>query len=469
MATAVKSAAPRQLTVASRRVAALRPFFTGLPLFVSDAVALGVAAGLGILVWNWVKPGIGLEPAPSLMPVWVAALLVYSWLGLYPAAGLSPVEELRRTVLGASLVYLLASALLFLTKGAASTSRGIFLTSWAFSLFFVPCARAVARDWCSRRRWWGVPVFVLGSEPAARRIARELTNRPELGLRPVACVDGDAATALASQCGIRHAVLAVPATTARWDQVVERAAHAFRRLTIVPELDGLGTLWVSASDLGGMLGLEVRQNLLVPANRVVKRLLDVSLAVAAGLLAAPVIAVAALWIKRVSPGRAFYWQEREGEGGRPIRICKLRTMYPDADERLRGYLASNEAARAEWERYVKLRRDPRVLPRVGFFLRRTSLDELPQLWNVLKGEMSLVGPRPLPSYHLERFDGAFRALRRRVRPGLTGLWQVGPRSDGDLEVLRALDAYYIRNWSLWLDLHILARTARAVLTRSGAY
>ncbi len=144
-------------------------------------------------------------------------------------------------------------------------------------------------------------------------------------------------------------------------------------------------------------------------------------------------------------------------------------MVPDAEERLAEYLKANPAARFEWQRYVKLRKDPRVVPVVGSFLRRSSIDELPQLWNVIRGEMSLVGPRLFPRYHVERFERDFRRLRRQVPPGMTGLWQVNHRSSGDLSLQQTADSYYVHNWSLWLDLWILLRTGRIVLTGSGAY
>jgi lipopolysaccharide/colanic/teichoic acid biosynthesis glycosyltransferase len=176
-----------------------------------------------------------------------------------------------------------------------------------------------------------------------------------------------------------------------------------------------------------------------------------------------------LLIKLVSAGPVFFLQEREGLGGRKFKVCKLRTMHADAEARLGELIAGNPELRRQWERNAKLRPDPRLIPIVGTLLRRLSLDELPQLWNVLVGDMSLVGPRPFPDNHLAMLSPGFKELRNAVRPGITGLWQVMARSNGRIEEQVRFDTYYIRNWSLWLDLYILARTVTAVLTARGAY
>jgi lipopolysaccharide/colanic/teichoic acid biosynthesis glycosyltransferase len=144
-------------------------------------------------------------------------------------------------------------------------------------------------------------------------------------------------------------------------------------------------------------------------------------------------------------------------------------MHHNAVQVLQRYLAADPVETANWRRYYKLKRDPRVIRGIGWFLRRYSLDELPQLWNVLKGDMSLVGPRPFPEYHLENFSAEFRALRASVMPGVTGFWQVSARSDGDLQTQEAEDTYYIRNWSLWLDIYILLRTIRTFIMPNAAY
>ncbi|MCH8181931.1 MAG: sugar transferase [Proteobacteria bacterium] len=180
------------------------------------------------------------------------------------------------------------------------------------------------------------------------------------------------------------------------------------------------------------------------------------------------IAVLAICIKLIDRGPAFYLQERVGLNGKPFKIIKLRTMRTNAVELLDDYLESNPEEREEWLRHFKLRSDPRIIPRIGLFLRKYSLDEMPQLWNVLRGDMGLVGPRPFPAYHLAGFDADFRALRESVRPGITGLWQVEVRSDGDLLLQKELDSRYILTQSLWTDLDLLFRTVWVVFSARGA-
>jgi lipopolysaccharide/colanic/teichoic acid biosynthesis glycosyltransferase len=237
---------------------------------------------------------------------------------------------------------------------------------------------------------------------------------------------------------------------------------------VVGEYGDLPVERVHVRNLGGLIGVEFTNNLLHWRNRLLKRIIDVVLGSLLLLFAVPLIALGGLCVKLFSSGPLFFNQVREGINGRLIKVRKIRTMYQDAEQRLEACLAANPELRCEWEVRYKLTHDPRIISGVGSVLRRWSVDELPQLWNVVTGEMSLVGPRPFPEYHLQQFSPAFRELRRRVRPGLTGMWQVTVRSEGDLEAQERHDTYYIRNWSVWLDLHILGRTVLAVLMGRGA-
>jgi Undecaprenyl-phosphate galactose phosphotransferase WbaP len=209
-------------------------------------------------------------------------------------------------------------------------------------------------------------------------------------------------------------------------------------------------------------------SLLLPLPRLLKDVMDLSIVIIGGLLSLPLIALIALLIKISSPGPVIYGQQRIGFRGSRFRAWKFRTMVRDADKVLDKYLAANPRLREEWEKNHKLQNDPRVTTKIGRWLRRTSLDELPQLWNVLLGEMSLVGPRPIVKAEISKYGESFD-LYTKVLPGITGLWQISGRNNTTYAERVRLDSYYVRNWSPWMDLYILARTFKVVLRGEGAY
>jgi undecaprenyl-phosphate galactose phosphotransferase len=212
----------------------------------------------------------------------------------------------------------------------------------------------------------------------------------------------------------------------------------------------------------------MRWNLARPWSRLIKRTFDVVGATLAGIVLFPLVLVAALFVRFETGGPAFFVQDRLGRKGASFRCYKLRTMYQDADARLEAFLRESPTARIEWERYAKLKtQDPRIT-RVGSFLRRVSADEWPQLYNVLHGDMSLVGPRPyLPTERPQM--GSLAETILKAQPGMTGLWQVSGRNELRFEQRLQLDEYYVRNWSLWMDIAVLLRTINSVLRGQGAY
>jgi len=273
---------------------------------------------------------------------------------------------------------------------------------------------------------------------------------------------------LVKEEGIGRVILALPHFEGADIEVLSRRyLDGVPDLVLLPKQFNIASLWVEGCDLEGILGLHVRDRLLVPSVQMLKRLLDVSLTVVVGICALPFLGAIALAIKLESSGPVFYIHRRLGDNGQTIPVVKFRTMVQNADEVLEDTLNNDPSARQEWLETQKLKNDPRIT-RVGAVLRRLSLDELPQLWNVLRGEMSLVGPRPIVEEEVPKY-GLQYELYKRVKPGITGLWQVSGRNDTTYAERVELDAYYVRNWSICLDLVILARTAKVVLLGKGAY
>lgn len=429
------------------------------------------------------QPGVYLE----LLPLILIFIGIYALRGLIPAVGISPVEELRRLSISTSIVALVLASIAYLTKTQTNYSRIVFGLTWLLALILVPLGREIVRRVASRAGLWGEPVAIVGYGTRGRWIAEYLLRNPRLGLRPVVALNGHHVSdkkgssipliqvgtpskleEVSRRARVKTAILVTSEVTEELlDDLVEPRKRGFQRLITISDVRQMGSLWVRPLDMGGVLGLEVKQNLLSMWQKSLKRTLDLVLIFVGSVLIVPLCLLIALLIWLESKGSIFYGHVRVGKDGKQIRVWKFRTMVPAADQVLRKYLAESPELRAEWNQNFKLKDDPRVT-KVGRFLRKSSLDELPQLWNILRGEMSLVGPRPIVEEEAVRYKSKYR-MYTCVRPGITGLWQISGRSNASYDFRVRMDEYYVRNWSIWLDIHVLVSTPWVVLTRRGAY
>lgn len=455
--------------------------------FFVDLLALQISFILGWYIRKSLIPWLPLDiEHQSYFDLAIGMLLIpvgYWLVRLYPGYGLSTVERLRRRV-RATFVFFMSFITWDFLFNHSGRPRGILIATFVIALILPPIIQVFFRKILISLNLWGTPVIILGAGLTGEHVVRTLLQNAELGFKPIALLDDDESKWGTDIAGIpivgglnkvtdyiekvQCVMLAIPG--AGRERLVELVRQLpFFNVIMVPDLIGLQSLWVEARDFGGIIGLEIQKNLLLRRNVYLKRFMDYFLGLPLFIMSLPVLATFAVWIILVSPGNPFYCQVREGRYGRKFKVWKLRTMHKHAEKLLHEYLENNPDAKNEWSQFFKLRHDPRILPVVGNLLRKTSLDELPQFWNVLSGEMSLVGPRPFPHYHLEQFNDDFRRMRRSVMPGITGLWQVTARSEGNLTVQENLDSYYIRNWSIWLDLYLLAKTILVVVRGKGAY
>lgn len=375
--------------------------------------------------------------------------------------------------------------MLFLMKRGQEYSRILVGTMFVLATAAFPLLRLRAKKLLYAAGLMRRKVLIVGSGEAARSACSAITNEPNMGYEIAGFVDD--APAAAEMGGhkvhtgidridryirsgdIHDVVVAKPElpkeTLVKLINIIQ---HKAENTLFIPDISGIA---VSGTELRHFFKeqtiiLEIRNNLAQPLIYATKRTIDY-ISGAAILLALIVpMMIIALLVRSTTKGPAILRQERIGRKGRHFMCYKFRTMYCDAEERLKDILEKDAAAREEWRKYWKLKNDPRVTP-VGEFLRKTSLDELPQLLNIVKGEMSLVGPRPyLPREwpHIEEESPTIHALP----PGITGLWQVSGRNETSNEYRIMLDGWYVKNWNLWLDIMIVLKTVGVVLKREGA-
>jgi Undecaprenyl-phosphate galactose phosphotransferase WbaP len=390
------------------------------------------------------------------------------------------VEELRRIQLLLLMLFAAALVVLFLQR-QVSGSRITFFAAYAVAAVFIPLGRVAARTLLVKLGLWGVPVVIYGDRETVPAASVAMLKDRAMGYIPRAVLSddfrkGDFVCGLpvlgglaCERCPYPVAVVALPSLERKeLIDLLEGPMENYQTILLVPDLKDAPSLWVKPCDLQGILALELQRNLLDPLGSLLKTVVERVLILLTLPLWGPVCLVLMLLLWLQDFHSPVYAQERIGKKNQRFKAYKLRTMVPDAEAVLQQKLEEDPALKAEWEAHYKLKKDPRITL-IGNILRRTSLDELPQLWCVLIGTMALVGPRPLPAYHHEELLDRTRRLRVKVRPGLTGLWQVSGRSDSGTAGMDQWDTYYVTNWSVWLDLVILAKTVRVVLFGSGAY
>jgi len=466
-----------------------------------DILALALAAYMAFVVRVYTLPFF-FDVFPDRFPAnffkdiyWVGFVFMaaLAWQGLY-GRRLHFWREFELIIKTCTAAFLVVLAVVFWGKFSHDVSRTFFTLIWLFALVMIPLLRYVGKNVLARLGIWRQRVVVMGVGQTGGLIAKAIAREPFLGYEVAGILDDnlrkrdyilpgifgsrvsvmggfDDAERVMSETGARSIILAVPGLSGeKLVQLVNRLQNKSYSVLVIPDLFGIPVVGGEVDYFFDeqTLVLKVKNNLANVFNVFVKRVFDIVVGGLILLISVPILVLCSLFIKLDSPGPAFFIDYRIGRSGKNFKCYKFRTMYKNSDSILKAYLRKNLKAKKEWECYAKLRDyDPRVT-RVGNFLRRTSLDELPQILNVLKGEMSLVGPRPyLPREKEWLKDCADIILL--TPPGITGLWQVSGRNEIDFDGRKRLESWYVRNWSLWLDVSLLLRTVAAVLRQKGAY
>lgn len=376
---------------------------------------------------------------------------------------------------------------LYVARSAAYTSR-FFVGAFGILAFtFLVLQRYFIKNYLQRRQLLQIPVIIIGAGRTAELLVKSLQNDPGMGYKIVGLLEDNKvekgllekyhvlggfadAENVIKKTKVKNVFIAAPGLDdSVLGMLIYRIQPLVENIQLITNLVGvpIGSAEVESIFNEKLLILRLKNNLARTLNRYIKTVLDYLLTIAGILVIWPLLLFIAIWIYLDSPGKIIFKHMRVGKGGKLFSCYKFRSMYINAQEKLNEMLAKDPAIREEWERDFKLKNDPRIT-KSGAFLRKTSLDELPQIFNVLRGEMSLVGPRPIVEEELTRY-GEFVQDYLMVKPGITGMWQVNGRSDTTYEERVQMDVWYVRNWSVWLDVMLLWRTIKAVFTGKGAY
>ncbi len=448
-------------------------------LLASDLVSLGVAIGLVAVARHYLLhvPYALVFDIPGIRTLLILLLILLAILairGLYPGWKRSSVVELKEIVEAITLAYVITGIIIFIQGAGINFSRSVFIFSWFFTIFLLPVGRSMVRKFIARYPWWGKPVVVVGTKKNVQEVVERLAKCPRLGFRPVIglTVDGIPAKNYLSipilpwsknllkqvqSAGIDTNILAIPSSDLHKDhpQIFRDLEISFQETVFILNDDIYSFMMSRPLDIAGLPAIYSKMSLFDPAKLLVKRLIDILIVIIFFIPILIIGSLLALWIRIDSPGPIFYTQQRVGREQKAFLVYKFRTMVQNADEVITK-MVEDPSVRKEWEHYHKLKTDSRIT-RAGRWIRRMGLDELPQVINILRGEMSLVGPRPYLQDELKKMGDAARTVFH-VRPGITGWWQVNGRNELSFQERVRLELYYVSNWSLWLDFFIILKT-----------
>ncbi len=446
------------------------------------SLAVIVSAGIRILLEPFLGGVVNWPLILNALIFYLLFNLLLAWLnGLYPGFGLAAVQEMQKVLYVVSLATIFLGVFLFLQQLGLAYSRVVFVLTWFLSTLFMMLGRFGVRNLFSKFNWWGVPMVIIGSPDNAAPVIEKLIQSRRLGYRPVYYFDPQlqsgkpifgvfpieskqALEELGSKSDVQHVVFTDPLEDSdsfnfHWMRDV------FPNILFVLSTSPFGSLWVRTIDLHGTLTIETNYHLLNQRETIIKRIVDMLLTFFLLLVTWPLFLVIAFLIRLDSKGPILYKQKRLGQDGDFFDSYKFRTMFNNADAKLQELLETDEGAQREYQKYHKLANDPRVTG-VGKLLRRYSLDELPQLINVIKGDMNLIGPRSYLPRELPVM-GEYAKIILKVKPGITGWWQVMGRNATSFKDRLLLDEYYISNWSIWLDLYIMIKTVWVLIRGEG--
>ena len=476
---------PAQINVTNKYAYLLVPF----TLALSDYAAVLCAEQLSFTLRNLLITNHGELNVPPLI-FWVITPLIYI-VFLHICESYTRNKQFWRVIAGIfkACVYAIFNCviLLYIIHIAEFISRLYMGFLGLFAFLFIVLFRYIIKKLLDALQVLKEPVLLMGSGKNAAQILQHVKN--DIGLnyqfigylkdqkddnevaKQLPCLGtfADAASVIRKTNVRKVLVVAPQLAQSQIEDIIYELQPLVSSIGFIPDM---GTMPLSTMDIeslvdGHVVMFQMRNNLKNRGNRILKFVFDWVLTLVGTICISPIFAIIAVWIYLDSPGPVIFKHRRVGKDGKEFDCYKFRSMCVDADQKLKELLNSNPKARKEWEKDFKLKEDPRIT-KSGAFLRKTSLDELPQIFNVLKGEMSLVGPRPIIQAEVPRY-GKYISDYYMVRPGITGLWQTSGRNDIDYNERVQMDTWYVRNWNIWFDIVLLWRTFKAVLAGKGAY